>query len=60
MPSVKVKYFDYDETALQYLRAADQTLGQAIDSLGRVERVVIPDVFVALVYAIIGQLVSVR
>lgn len=35
-------------------------LGLAIERVGKVERVVIPDIFVALVYAVVGQLISAK
>jgi DNA-3-methyladenine glycosylase II len=42
------------------LKGADATLGAAMERLGKVERVIIPDLFAALIYAIIGQLISVK
>lgn len=60
MSTVKTKYFEYGSTELNYLASTDPILGAAIRRLGRVERQVIPDIFAALVYTIIGQLVSVR
>lgn len=60
MPSVETKYFDYGRKEVEYLTAADPILGTAMARLGKVEREVIPDLFAALVYAIVGQLVSVR
>ncbi|WP_353095158.1 DNA-3-methyladenine glycosylase 2 family protein [Tissierella praeacuta] len=60
MSTVKIKYFEYGRTELNYLASIDPVLGAAIRRLGRVERQVIPDIFAALVYTIIGQLVSVR
>ncbi len=59
MPAVETKNFDYGRE-VEYLAAADPVLGIAMARLGRVEREVIPDLFAALVYAIVGQLVSVR
>ncbi|TXK80704.1 DNA-3-methyladenine glycosylase [Paenibacillus sp. N3.4] len=38
----------------------DEILGAAMTRMGKVERVIIPDLFAALVYAIIGQLISVK
>lgn len=60
MSTVKTKYFEYGSTELNYLTYMDPVLGAAIRRFGRVERQVIPDIFTALVYTIIGQLVSVR
>lgn len=58
--SVFSKYFDYDQTATDWLAAVDPLLGQAILRMGRVERQVIPDLFAALIHAIIGQQVSAK
>lgn len=58
MPAVEIKLFDYGRTEVEYLSSADPVLGAAMTRLGRVERQVIPDPFAALVYAVIGQLVS--
>lgn len=59
MPAVETKFFDYGRKEVEYLTLADPVLGSAMAQLGRVEREVIPDVFAALVHAVIGQLVSV-
>lgn len=60
MSRVKTKFFEYGNKELDYLAAADPILGNAFSQLGRIEREVIPELFAALVYAIVGQLVSVR
>lgn len=60
MPTVETKLFDYGSEEIEYLASADPVLGVAMAELGRVEREVIPDLFAALIYAIIGQLISVR
>lgn len=60
MATVKTKFFKYDKTETDYLKSVDQTLGEAITRLGKVEREIIPDLFSALVYAIIGQQISVK
>jgi len=60
MQTAKTKHFEYGSTELNYLASVDPVLGAAIRHLGRVERQVIPDLFPALVYAIIGQLISAR
>lgn len=52
--------FVYGERELQHLKERDPILGRAIERLGRPERPVMPDVFTALVYAIVGQLISVK
>jgi 3-methyladenine DNA glycosylase/8-oxoguanine DNA glycosylase len=60
MHKVKIKFFEYGTTEIAYLKRVDKTLGKAIDILGRVERMIIPDLFAALLYAIIGQQISVK
>lgn len=60
MSAVTYKSFNYGLKEITHLTAADSVLGEAMVRLGRVEREVIPDPFAALVYAIIGQLISAR
>lgn len=60
MGTVKTKYFDYGQEEIDYLKSVDAALGAAMSRMGRVERVIIPDLFAALVYAIVGQLISVK
>jgi DNA-3-methyladenine glycosylase II len=60
MRSVITKHYDYGQDEIDYLIGVDETLGAAINRLGKVERVIIPDLFAALIHAIIGQLISVK
>lgn len=60
MTTVITKYFDYGNAEADYLRSVDETLGTAIARMGRMERVIIPDLFAALVHAIVGQLISAK
>ncbi len=60
MKTVTTKLFEYGEKETQYLKNADQLLGDEIERIGMVERQVIPDLFPALIYAIIGQQISVK
>lgn len=60
MSSVITKFFDYGQEDIDYLRSVDPVLGAAMARMGRVERVIIPDLFTALIYAIVGQLISVK
>ncbi|MBB3067105.1 DNA-3-methyladenine glycosylase II [Paenibacillus baekrokdamisoli] len=60
MQTIKTKYFDYGKEEMDYLASLDETLGAAMARMGRVERVIIPDLFTALIYAIVGQLISVK
>lgn len=54
------KVFRYGAKEIQHLKANDPMLGAAIEQLGSIQRVIMPDAFQALVYAIVGQLISVK
>ncbi|MEK5253171.1 DNA-3-methyladenine glycosylase 2 family protein [Paenibacillus sp. FSL F4-0125] len=60
MGAVITKFFEYGQADIDYLGSVDPVLGAAMARLGKVERVVIPDLFTALIYAIVGQLISVK
>jgi len=60
MITVQTKNFDYGETEVKYLKKADPILGAAMERLGRIEREIIPDLFTALIYAVVGQLISAK
>lgn len=60
MGNVITKYFDYGQAEIDYLKSVDATLGAAMERLGKIERVIIPDLFAALVHAIVGQLISIK
>ncbi|MCG7409423.1 DNA-3-methyladenine glycosylase 2 family protein [Paenibacillus sp. ACRRX] len=60
MNRVVTKFYEYGQNEIDYLKQKDEILGRAIDRLGKVEREIIPDLFSALVHAIVGQLVSVK
>lgn len=60
MVSGEIKYFEYGQREIDYLAKADPVLGAAIERLGKPEREVIPDLFTALVNAMVGQLISVK
>lgn len=51
-------YFAYDEGAVAYLARRDKRLGEVMERLGPLRREVMPDLFAALVHAIVGQQVS--
>ena len=53
-------YFEYGETELACLKAKDQALAAVIDKLGPLRREIIPDLFMALIHAIIGQQISMK
>lgn len=60
MGRIVTKHYEYGEEEIHYLKRVDPELGAAIDRLGKVERVIIPDLFTALVHTIISQLISVK
>lgn len=60
MQTVKTKFFEYGNTEINYLKKADEILGAAIDRIGRIDRVIIPDLFAALIHAIVGQQISIK
>ena len=51
-------FFSYGETELAYLRQRDARLGEVIDRIGPIERVVDTDLFSSVIHHIIGQQVS--
>ena len=53
-----IEYFTYNQTEIDYLKSKDKKLAAVIDKVGFMERVVIPDVFSALISSIIGQQIS--
>ena len=50
--------FAYGNVEIDYLKKRDKTLGAAIDTIGAIQREVNPDLFSALVRAIVGQQIS--
>lgn len=52
--------FAYGEVEITHLKRNDPVLGRAIDTIGPIEREVIPDLFEALVSFILGQQVSAK
>jgi len=60
MQTVKTKYFEYGKIEMDYLKSVDLIMGDAIERMGKIEREVIPDLFTALVYAIVGQQISAK
>ena len=53
-------FFQYDETATDYLKRKDKRLGAVIDALGHIDRTVDTDLFAAVVQHIIGQQISTK
>lgn len=60
MQTVRTKIFDYGNKEMNYLMSVDKILGEAIERIGKIERAIIPDMFPALVFAIIGQQISLK
>lgn len=60
MGNVKTKFFSYGQREIEYLQNVDPILGAAMKRLGKIDREVIPDLFTALIYAIVGQQISVK
>lgn len=58
--TIETSYFKYGEAEMDFLKQADAVLGAAIIRMGKVERTIMPDLFTALIYAVVGQLISVK
>ena len=55
-----MKIFKYSSTETDHLKSRDRVLGRAIDKIGHIKREVNPDLFSALVNAIVGQQISTK
>lgn len=53
-------YFVYGEKEIGHLKARDRRLGEVMEMIGPVRREVIPDLFEALIHAIVGQQISTK
>ena len=53
-----MQLFQYGPAEIRYLKRRDRKLGKAIDTIGIIERPVIPDLFTALVRSIVAQQIS--
>lgn len=58
MKTVKTKLFEYGNKEITYLKNLDPMLGDEIERLGLVEKVIIPDLFPALICCVIEQQIS--
>lgn len=54
------KYFSYGEKEISFLRTKDPVLGKFMNEVGHIDREIIPDMFMALINAIIGQQISTK
>lgn len=52
------QYFKYGKEEINYLKSVDSRLGEIIDEIGMIERLVVPDSFQCLARCIISQLIS--
>ena len=53
-----MKYFEYGDKELNYLKKCDEKLCEVINKVGKLQIEVNPDVFEMLIYSIIGQQLS--
>jgi DNA-3-methyladenine glycosylase II len=53
-------YFQYGEKEIEHLKRADKRLAIVVEQIGMIKRMIIPDLFTALVHAIIGQQISTK
>ena len=54
------QFFKYGIKELEFLKSKDKKLAEVIDKIGMIDRVIIPDVFSALINSIIGQQISTK
>lgn len=57
---VKIQYFQYGDKERQYLKDKDPVFKEIIEQIGDVKREVIPDLYTALIDAVIGQQISTK
>lgn len=53
-------YFEYGEKEILHLKARDKRLAAVIEAVGPVRREVLPDLFEALIHAIVGQQIATK
>ena len=53
-------FFKYGKNEVDWLKARDPELGAAIERIGKIRRKVVPDLFMALINAIVGQQISTK
>ncbi|HHV50772.1 MAG TPA: DNA-3-methyladenine glycosylase 2 family protein [Clostridiales bacterium] len=58
MGTFNKKYFSYGEKEINYLKSRDSRLAEVIERYGYIRRELIPDLFTALIFSIIGQQIS--
>ena len=52
--------FNYGSVEIEHLKKKDKKLALAIDSIGPIEREVMPDLFTALIHSIVGQQIATK
>ena len=57
---LQTKFFDYGEKEVKHIVSVDPLLGAVISRIGHLYREVIPNLFPALIYNIVSQLVSLK
>jgi len=60
METVRTKIFEYGAKEMDYLKGVDNLLGAAIDRIGKIDRIIILELFPTLIFAIIGQQISIK
>ena len=60
MAEAEPLFFVYGAQETEYLKARDPRLGAVIDTVGPIRRAVTPDLFAALINAIVGQQISTK
>lgn len=55
-----MKIFQYGKKEIDYLSNKDEKLGEAIKSIGHIERVVNPQIFPALIESVVAQQISTK
>lgn len=53
-------YFEYGETEIAHLKTRDKRLAAVIEAVGPVRREVLPDLFEALINAVVGQQIATK
>lgn len=55
-----MQIYEYGQKEIEFLKKKDKKLGEAIESIGMIERKINPDPFAALISSIIGQQISTK
>lgn len=53
-----IQYFKYGDKEIEHLKSVDKKLAKVIDKIGPIKREITPDLFTALVHAIVSQQIS--